>query len=178
MSTAIPYRTPTVIRSVDEYNQKLQEFRNNSSSPKYRIEYFHEFVPGDYTGMLSDNSNFANQMKYATIYLSSQPHIAQFVVNNRDGYFAQDLFEIRFRSGVLFYRDNVMIDYMSMLDFDDFRQVVYSLEYATPKHSPKKQRLLREGGITDTGAATGVTKGVNTDHTQGYASQGCNCTIQ
>ncbi|KAJ2779235.1 hypothetical protein GGI15_003938 [Coemansia interrupta] len=178
MSMSIPFRAPTVIQSVDEYKQKLQEYRDNASSPKYRVEYFHEFNSGDYSGMRSHDTNFAYQMGRATAYLASQTHIAQFIVNNHYGYFADDLFEIKFRTGVLFYRDNVMIDYMSNLDFDDFRQIIYNLDYATAKHSPKKQRLIREGAITENGVSKTTQTGYTGGHSEGYASQGCNCTIQ
>ncbi|KAJ1719048.1 hypothetical protein LPJ53_006117 [Coemansia erecta] len=179
MSTTIPYRTPTVIQSVDEYKRKLKEYRENSNSPKYRIEYFHEFKTNDSSGKESNDANLSKQLNEAVLYFSSQTHIAQFIVNNYYGYFAQDMFEIRSRSGVLFYRDNVMVSYIENIDFESIRYNVYDLEYAKAKHSPKRQRLIREGVVTEDGKVKTASKGGDSfGHSEGYASQGCNCTIQ
>ncbi|KAJ1946091.1 hypothetical protein GGF37_001364 [Kickxella alabastrina] len=140
-STIIRFIPPTVIKDDAEYDKVFAKYYNSGSKPVYRIEYYYPFDPMAING--EPNQYFVNvtELDMCIVLLATQPNFIQYKVNNTNGQYCRKRYEIETDSGVLFFRNNVLVSYMPGFNFDNFRDNIYDLSTRAPRHSPKKNRL-------------------------------------
>ncbi|KAJ1887232.1 hypothetical protein LPJ66_009224 [Kickxella alabastrina] len=120
-STIIRFIPPTVIKDDAEYDKVFAEYYNSGSKPVYRIEYYYPFDPMAING--EPNQYFVNvtELDMCIVLLATQPNFIQYKVNNTNGQYCRKRYEIDTDSGVLFFRNNVLVSYMPGFNFDNFR---------------------------------------------------------
>ncbi|KAJ2699639.1 hypothetical protein FB645_005255 [Coemansia sp. IMI 203386] len=135
---------PVVIYTHEEYQKKGSEYMADKSKPRFRVVYFHEFRWGVESGMESYDPAFDYQMSLCLNHLSHDKNYSQWIVNNQFEYFSKLVFEITYKSGIIFFRDNEIVEILNGCDYDAFRSTLNQLNALPVKHSPKKNRLLAE----------------------------------